>query len=338
MTRSSQLLDAQLRHSIGIHRRSTAVARRAKAEYRRLEDEIRRHLATVGAPIDRIKLQRSMERISESMREHYDRMRKALGDDSVEAGEYEVEYQSRLLRDIAGIEAIEPVRRAEIEETVYGQPIVGVLLWDWTRSLEEQQFGRVNEAIRESDSGPDATAGNLVDGVFQSGALALGVHHLGTWARTVFGGAVAKAKELLWGKQPDIEFFQWIGILDSAITTHICLPRHSLLWDAKTLEPVQHDLEWGGGPGRIHHRCRSVYSAILRGDGIPDLVDADTWLRSQRFVILEKLYGRQRARLYLDGNLSARDLVGNDGEMLTLGELRRFDLAGDWLTSGSAGD
>lgn len=327
MTRSSELLDAQLRHSIGIHRRGTAVARRAGSEYRRLEDEIRKHLAVVGTPVDRIGLQQATVRISESMREHYDRMRKRLGDDSVEAGEYEVEYQSRLLRDIAGIKDIQPVGRGEIEESVYGLPIVGVLLWDWTRSLEEQQFGRVTEAIRDADSGPETTAGNLVDGVFQSGALALGVHHLGTWARTVFGGAVAKAKELLWGKQPDIEFFQWIGILDFRITPHICLPRHSLLWDAKTLDPVQHDLEWGGGPGRIHHRCRSVYSAILRGDAIPDLVDGDTWLKGQGMATLEKLYGRERAQIYLDGGLDAEDLVGNDGDLLTLDELRRFDLS-----------
>lgn len=138
-----------------------------------------------------------------------------------------------------------------------------------------------------------------------------------------------------------VKYIQQISTLDSR-TSDICKAYDSLLWDAKTLEPVGHSLPYRGGPPR-HWNCRSVivpvtYSLDELGistrkknqvegntegtrksfDGnVPEGTTYEEWLRKQPESVQIEALGREKWELWNEGKLNFRQLVNQSGNPLT---------------------
>jgi SPP1 gp7 family putative phage head morphogenesis protein len=86
-----------------------------------------------------------------------------------------------------------------------------------------------------------------------------------TLVRSSLQHAAHEARRDLFNSNKDIiEEKQWVSILDSRTTAHICGPRDGLRYDSDD-NPIGHSLGWEAGPGSIHFNCRSTFVPIIKG-------------------------------------------------------------------------
>jgi hypothetical protein len=163
----------------------------------------------------------------------------------------------------------------------------------------------------------------------------------------------------------------WSTILDGRSTV-TCGARSNKKYNAITKEPIDHENEWGGGPGAIHWGCRSIgipvdKSGVIaagpakgekfdsgsktavggdqdykRGDNltkqgkvakiptsqnsldkqvVPADLNYEDWLKTQPREFIEDSLGVEKARLFLDENVSIQDFVIPDGRELTIDQI-----------------
>lgn len=139
-----------------------------------------------------------------------------------------------------------------------------------------------------------------------------------------------------------VKGYQWLSTIDLRTTPQWCIPRDLKLYDVN-FQPIKHGIPWGAGPGRIHGRCRSTMTAVLkswRELGLPfrevgrsTRASMDGRVSARRSVIdrlsssktrlyeLERVFGKQRARLIWDGELSIPDLYDSKGRLLAVAGL-----------------
>ena len=136
-----------------------------------------------------------------------------------------------------------------------------------------------------------------------------------------------------------------VSTLDSH-TTVICIAYSGATWDMEYKPINGNDLPYNGGVPR-HFNCRSVEVPITKtfkelGVDIPEPkpgtrastigpvpsdITFDAFLKRMGTAWQNKTLGVGRAQLWRDGKITLRDLVNNDGQPLTLEELRAtFDL------------
>ncbi len=131
-----------------------------------------------------------------------------------------------------------------------------------------------------------------------------------------------------------IQSYQHVSTLDSR-TTDQCVVRDGLRWEAKTKKPIKHNLPFQIPP--IHWGCRSTLIAILKGADIPNeatraSVDGPVkanktfkdFLNGKPKEFVEELLGKGKAKLYLDGKITLRQLLDQSGNPLTLAELKKI--------------
>lgn len=342
---NDDILDASLRHTIGLWRYGGTIEKEVLERYDGFQGALLAALAAVGNPIDPLQADVTLIRLAGLFRQEYGAIEALAVENLLEAGAYEADFQRRMMeRETKGLLDWEPVDPERLRRGLLAAPIAGLLLRDWFRDLEAKQLRRTRESFRRGVTEGD-TLGQALDRVTED--TKLGRHHLETVTRTAFGHATADARDALFEgpNERHLEGFIWLGVLDVHITPGICLPRHEKFYALPGHVPVDHDLPWGTGPGKIHHRCRSIAMPVVKGfgelsfneDGIPDAeldtfdgevprgTSGDEWLRRQPRRFVEDIYGVERADAFLSGRLTAEDLIGRDGRLLTLEELREFD-------------
>jgi hypothetical protein len=141
---------------------------------------------------------------------------------------------------------------------------------------QSESWGSILKRIRGT------AAGNYEDGVLAT----IGRRQAETVARTAVQHFTEAARDTL--IQANADLFQgtmWVSTLDRR-TTKICQVRDGLVWDLDN-RPVNHSLDWLGGPGRAHWNCRST--------GIPVLKETTTLQRAG--IVPENISPGERAAL-----------------------------------------
>lgn len=127
-----------------------------------------------------------------------------------------------------------------------------------------------------------------------------------------------------------------LSTLDSK-TSEVCIAYSGAEWDMD-YEPINgNDLPFDGGCPR-HHNCRSVIVPItlrqMRGEGfrtsqraaeggpVRSTITFEEWLNSKSESFQDKTLGVGKAQLWREGKITLRDLLDNEGNALTLQELR----------------
>jgi len=134
-----------------------------------------------------------------------------------------------------------------------------------------------------------------------------------------------------------IESLVWLATLDGNTCPEICGPRDQLEYTVEDQEPIDHNLDWEGGPGAIHWGCRCAATVKIKPIAGLDLpvgqrassegpVSARTnfqsFLDRQDAAWQDEVLGPGRAKLYRAEKLTLNQLLSFEGSPLSLEKLK----------------
>lgn len=247
------------------------------------------------------------------------------------------------------------IARLDVEQVYAGamsRPFQGGLLSEFLADQEEHKAKIIRRTIadgyvqnRTTDDIVRDLRGTRARG-YADGFLEVTRREAQAVVRTALSHTSQFAKDRFTERNADIiGNLQWLSTLDNR-TTPECQSRDGRLY---TLDhkPVDHDMPWGAGPGRLHWQCRSTYVMLTKSwkelgaeadvdieefepeerasmDGsVPAKTDYETWLGEQSAARQNQILGETRALLFREGGLGFDELRNARGEDLTLDELRR---------------
>ena len=109
------------------------------------------------------------------------------------------------------------------------------------------------------------------------------------------------------------------SILDSA-TSAICINRSGKKWHSVTKEPIGHRYHFAVPP--LHWRCRSDVILFDRLE-VPKIPSFTDFLERKGKAFQDEVLGKGKAELWRDGKIKLTQLLDQQGNPLTLQELKR---------------
>ena len=235
----------------------------------------------------------------------------------------------------------------QIFAAVKAKPFQGWLLSEWASNIEDDRVKRVANAVRTGYATGETTEQIIrrVRGTkknrYKDGVLEAGKRNVSSVIRSAISHTAAVARESFGNANNDIiKGKQWLSTLDIG-TTPMCIIRDLKQYSLDN-KPINHNIPYGAGPGRLHFGCRSVETFILKSyrelgidiDEVPTgtrasmdgQVPAKTsyleWLQTQSQARQEQILGVERARLLRNGEIAPESFFTRDGHLLTLNELK----------------
>lgn len=339
MPLNDDILDAQVRHMIGLQRLSNSEVRKLLALLRRIDARLVGELAKAGTDIGRARQSELLRAVREIVESAYT---DAMGNLHVSLGalaEYEGEYQEDLLRRLIPVrfETALPAP-AQLFAAVSARPFQGKLLKDWYKELEETAFRRMRDSIRlgyaegrTTDQMIRDLRGTKANG-YKDGILEITRRQAEATVRTAVAHTAQVAREEVFKRNSRlIKAVQWVSTLDGR-TSAICRAR-----DGQT-----YPLDKGPRPP-AHPNCRSSVVPVVKSwkelgidlkqaksgtrasmnGQVADDLDYSGWLRKQPVEFQEDVLGARKARLFRDGGLTMDRFVNHAGREYTLDELKR---------------
>jgi SPP1 gp7 family putative phage head morphogenesis protein len=256
---------------------------------------------------------------------------------------HESEFQQALLEAVTD-EAITAITPEQAFAAGLERPLQGRLMEDWASDLGDQRYQRLQDSVAQGFV-QGKTVPEMVSeirgtraGNYQDGILQIDSRNAEAVARTSVGHFSQAARMALYSANPDIvQALIWVSTLDNR-TTEICMERDGLRYTLDG-EPIDHDVEWLGGPGNAHWNCRSTCIVDtgdpfgFRANGtrasmdgpVPASTTYADWLEAQSPERQDEILGPRRAELMRDGKYQLKDFYNNKGRFLTLDELRAAD-------------
>ena len=209
---------------------------------------------------------------------------------------------------------------------IFGIPLA--LAWAHNRDDFTRRAGGILREVAAGQAPPETLlprilgarqAGRETGGLIQQAA-----RNADALVHTTVSEAATDARLPVW-KANGVNAFRWHAVLDEK-TTAGCALRHGLLYELDTLEPIRHSVPIERKPPR-HFRCRSLLLPMAYADDIPMPEDGGQSTFREYFDSLteaeqDRLFGQGRADLFRRGIITQSDLIGQNGQMLTLAELR----------------
>lgn len=322
MQPNDAILDAQVRHAIGLQRLSNSEVRKVLALLKRIDSRIierltREDLTDLGRA-RQAKLLRDVRSIIDAVYEDATgKLQLSLND----LAEYEQGYQRDLFADVLGVEvALQRISEDQLIAAVNDKPFQGKLLKDWFVELPEAQFRRLRDTIRmgvvEGRSIAEIVRdirGTRANG-YKDGVLEIGRRHAETTVRTAVNHTANAAAERFYKRNERlIRGVQWLSTLDTR-TSPICRARDNMVYE----------VDKGPRPP-AHPNCRSSTTPILKAFPDPDSPSYGEWLGRQNKDVQADVLGKAKAELFRAGGLPMDKFVNRAGKELTLEQLKRAE-------------
>lgn len=272
-----------------------------------------------------------------------------LGDEVEGTGVTEAKYQAaNLTRAIPSAviaeipvtaitwqQALAVSRAASVMDLVIGETTLGA----WADRLGEGMAQRIvtaaAQAIREGKTSLQAVAD-----IQQSGMMKNAQRNLQTLAHQAINAIAADAREATARANADlIKYRLWLSTLDNR-TSPMCIVRDHVLYTMSLpVRPVKDgDPEYGAGPGKLHWRCRSVETWVVKSadeldvyggasvraslDGVvPANMNYREWLAQASPDVQDEVLGITRAEMLRSGKYTVDDFF-DDGRIKRLKDLR----------------
>ena len=160
-------------------------------------------------------------------------------------------------------------------------------------------------------------------------------------ALTGAGAIVSEIRQAFFEANDDvIKCYKYQATLDTR-TSELCRAYDGLIWD-KDYEPIGHNFPFRKPRVNTHFNCRSTIIPVTKSwdelgiegmDGasdrtrssmngyVPQDMSFNDWLKTQSPETIEKTLGKGRAELFMQGKITMRDLITQQGRSLDLSEL-----------------
>lgn len=303
-----EALSIEIAHQVVLQKYAGTVARSLTAALRPMEREVLGHMLEARPP----RIQGTLAAIAGTMVRAYRDVAADLRDVAQALARQELQFQAALLRDRYGRAERPPV--AKIDDAIYQRQYVGRTFPEWADGLGTMAFVRVRDAIRMGAAANEssATIAMRLRDTDDGGALPGNRRHVEGFVRTTLNHAVTVTRTAAF--EVNTPQVQWISVLD-AITSLTCADLHATIH------------EHGEGPRPpLHWNCRSQ---VIGYDpafpvNVPRFSD---WLKFQDEEMQNDILGPTRATLYRDGKLKVTRFLDNNGQVITLENLRDRDAA-----------
>ncbi|EET78801.1 phage Mu protein F-like protein [Campylobacter showae] len=162
-------------------------------------------------------------------------------------------------------------------------------------------------------------------------------------ALTGAGAIVSEIRQAFFEANDDvIKCYKYQATLDTR-TSELCRAYDGLIWD-KDYKPIGHNFPFRKPRVNTHFNCRSTIIPVTKSwdelgiEGmdeasgrtrssmngyVPQDMTFNDWLKTQSPETIEKTLGKGRAELFMQGKITMRDLITQQGRVLDLGELAK---------------
>lgn len=320
MISERRIVDAVTRRALLLLRVAGGIAAWADAELRRLAHDLRALIAGVDwSTLGRRDMAALLRDVEAAITARYAAIGERVADDLSELGDDEERWAARVL----GVRDHRVGAAAAL--LVLGYPLASL----WLRQARNTT-DRVSAVIRMAQSGTmpaDQVLGAIIGtgprGRERGGVLESDRSQAASIIATATRSAAMAAQRRAWSAA-GVEYLRWHSILDSR-TTIGCAVRAGAIYTVGG-EPVGHGVPMGIQPP-AHWNCRSLLAPMAPGfeppgDGRDPYVESlDDWLRRHDERMQDEMLGPVRAGLWRAGKITTRDLLGRNGETLTVAEL-----------------
>lgn len=362
-TVNEQLQSASIGHAVDLQHLSNAEVRKIMALLNRVDEDLRdRLLAAVGRMgVERFTV-KHMNTVLASVRELnkqvYEQAGEALKESVDELAAYEIDYQQTLFTATLPAQVLTSVPLVKVDlsqvrQIASSRPFQGKLLGEWMQEMEVGRAARIRDAIRigmveglTTDQIIRRIMGIRSEG-YADGLLNRSRNDIEAMVRTAISHTAQSARDAFYQANSDlISEIVWLSTLDGR-TSAPCRLRDRLHYTADTHQPIGHKVPWLSGPGRLHWRCRSSSTPIVKAweelglskadipegtrasmDGqIPESTSYGDWIKGQSAARQDQVLGPSRGKLMREGGLTLDKFYNDQGRTLTLEQLRERDAA-----------
>jgi hypothetical protein len=315
---------AYLRHGLALIRAANGIATETDAELAKLATDIRYLLARATlTDMGRRALNALLSDIEAVVYQRYNTV---------------LDQQSESLAELAEIESQFAATQSGFERTISGAAIfsglliLGATLKDWWRKQAQDLAFKIGADIKAAQRAADpdrAAAGALFGAIRANGAIPrAGIGgELGTARRNAnaltqtAAWAAANDARLATFRANGVKFVEWHAILDAKVCP-VCALRAGKLWTIDG-EPIKHEVPLIAIPCHPWDRCIFLpHRGDPPADGGQHLHKFDDWLATLTEEQENDLLGKGRAELYRRGVITLADLLNQNGQLLSLAELR----------------
>ncbi len=337
MNTSDRLADLYTIRQLLLNRLAAGEQARMTRQMLDISKEIERRLKT-GKPLTEFQGQRLNKAIAELQK-----LVQITGPNFGELAALEAAFARQAFASVS-IDAALP--GASVIDRIANRSLVqGATISDWFERISSQIKFDIERAVKTGvilgDTNAQIASAIVGDGTRGPEAFPRGRRDVMAVTRTAVQTVANDARLATFEANADvIKAVQWISTLDSR-TSDICIARSGLVWTLPGYKPQGHNIEWQGPPP-AHWACRSTVIPITKTfrelgldiDEVPlstrasmdgqvaaDLTFAD-WLGGKPPEFADEMLGKGRAALWRDGKITLNQLLDQQGNPLTLAQLR----------------
>ena len=241
--------------------------------------------------------------------------------------------------ELAGIVLFSSVLpESSIERIVDSAQLEGATVKAWNNGLNADQKKRLERELKIGVSLGETTP-MLAQRIAQ--ALQKNKRDATAIALTGAGAIVSEIRQAFFEANDDvIKCYKYQATLDTR-TSELCRAYDGLIWD-KDYKPIGHDFPFRKPRVNTHFNCRSTIIPVtkswdeLGAEGmdeangrtrssmngyVPQDMTFNDWLKTQSPETIEKTLGKGRAELFMQGKITMRDLITQQGRSVNLSDL-----------------
>ena len=345
---NDDIFEETLTQQLNTFRIDATVRRKVLRDLRRLENKIIAEIAEI-APADSERFQarrlRSLlQRVRALINADYETINQELEEELTGLARIESDRQGKILSDTLEVAVTTTSLPESRVNSIYRNTLIeGAPSRQWWARQSRQLNQRFEDQMREGLLLGE-TNEQLIRRVrgtrtfnFTNGIMNITRRNAETLVRSSVQAVANQARfEMLQANRDVLRSYRHVSTLDSR-TSDQCIVRDNKRWDAQTLEPIGHSLPFRVPP--IHFNCRSTLVGEVRGtnlvddaerasiDGpVPARTDFREFLERKGKAFQDEVLGPGKAELWRDGKITLQQLLDQQGNPLTLAELRqRYD-------------
>jgi pputative hage head morphogenesis protein, SPP1 gp7 family len=226
--------------------------------------------------------------------------------------------------------------QSAIQSLINTTLLEGATVNAWNKGLNIDQKTRLE---REIKIGVSLGETNELLAARVARALGKSKRDAASIAVTAAGAIVSAVRQKFFEANVDvIKAYKYQATLDTR-TSALCRAYDGLMWDTN-YEPIGHSYPFRQPRINTHFNCRSTIIPVIKGADelknvppatrssmngyVPQDINFNDWLKTQPKDVIEKTLGAGRAELFLQGKITMRDLITQQGRELNLTQLKKY--------------